>query len=118
MIWPQSDDDGTVQATRRQLPLDLGWAMTVHKAQGLTIESSVVDLSYVFAPGPAYVALSCCREISGLRVLPGRDTHFPSPSQHVVDFYKDKVVPVMDVTEPEKVQTPATCPKQGFPSLP
>jgi len=84
--------------------------MTVHKAQGLTVDSSVISLSQVFAPGQAYVALSRCREISGLQVLPGRDLAFPPPSQCVLEFYQKKVVPVMDIAIPtsRKANVPST----------
>lgn len=51
-----------------QLPMRLGWAITAHRAQGLTLHSAVVHLAGLFSPGQAYVALSRCRGLAGLRV--------------------------------------------------
>ena len=48
----------------KQFPIKLGWAVTIHKAQGLTLESASVDLGDgAFATGQAYVALSRCKTI-------------------------------------------------------
>jgi ATP-dependent exoDNAse (exonuclease V) alpha subunit len=41
-----------------QFPLKLAYAITIHKAQGLSIDHLAIDLSYIFAPAQAYVALS------------------------------------------------------------
>jgi ATP-dependent exoDNAse (exonuclease V) alpha subunit len=45
----------------KQFPIKLGWAVTIHKAQGLTLESCSIDLGNgAFATGQTYVALSRC----------------------------------------------------------
>ena len=54
---------------RRQVPLALAWALTVHKAQGATIDYLRVDLGGCFAEGQAYVALSRAPSVAGLQVL-------------------------------------------------
>ena len=57
-----------VLASRRQLPLRLAWGITVHSAQGLTIDRLQVDLGQVFSAGQAYVALSRASSAAGLRI--------------------------------------------------
>ncbi|MEK7470672.1 MAG: PIF1 family ATP-dependent DNA helicase [Patescibacteria group bacterium] len=50
-----------------QFPLRLAWAMTIHKAQGKTLGSVVVDMGDgAFAHGQTYVALSRCKSLEGL----------------------------------------------------
>lgn len=49
-----------------QYPLRLAWAVTIHKAQGLTFEHVVIDAEDAFAAGQVYVALSRCRTLEGM----------------------------------------------------
>jgi ATP-dependent DNA helicase PIF1 len=47
-----------VASTRKQIPLILSWAITIHKSQGQSIERLKVDLSKCFLAEQVYVALS------------------------------------------------------------
>ena len=52
---------------RKQFPVILAYAVTIHKCQGLSLNCAIIDLSdTIFSPGMAYVALSRVRTLDGV----------------------------------------------------
>jgi len=51
---------------RKQIPLALAWAVTVHKSQGMSLDRAHVECGNFFAEGQAYVAFSRAKSLSGL----------------------------------------------------
>lgn len=67
--WKIELPNGEVQAYRSQIPLIMAWALSIHKAQGQTLERVKVDLGKIFEKGQAYVALSRATCQEGLQIL-------------------------------------------------
>lgn len=69
-----------------QYPFRLGWAITIHKSQGMTLETANVDPDGIFADGQLYVALSRVRSMDGLHLLnPIKGKHVKT-NQYVAKF--------------------------------
>ena len=60
---------GEVVARRTQVPLCPAYAISIHKSQGLTLDSACVSLRNLFSPNLLYVAISRVRSLDGLALL-------------------------------------------------
>jgi ATP-dependent exoDNAse (exonuclease V) alpha subunit len=69
-----------------QFPLRLAWAMTIHKAQGLTLDSAYLDIRAAREPGQAYVAVSRVRSLAGLQFKEWPKGVHVSPE--AIEFYR------------------------------
>ncbi|VDI26920.1 Hypothetical predicted protein [Mytilus galloprovincialis] len=54
-------------AKRTQIPLKLAYAITIHKAQGMSLKRVVVNCEYCFQPGQIGVAVGRAEQVEGLR---------------------------------------------------
>ena len=81
--YDQQDEDS---ASFSQFPLRLAWAMTIHKAQGLTLDSAYLDIRAAREPGQAYVAVSRVRSLAGLNFKEWFKGVHVSPE--AIEFYK------------------------------
>eukprot|EP00112_Aurelia_sp_Birch-Aquarium-sp1_P013262 Seg2809.2 transcript_id=Seg2809.2/GoldUCD/mRNA.D3Y31 product="ATP-dependent DNA helicase PIF1" protein_id=Seg2809.2/GoldUCD/D3Y31 len=92
LVWSVKNEDGVIIATRRQLPLELSWAVTIHKSQGQTLPNVAISLKGMFAYGQAYVALSRATSLQGLSVYPNWDHHIPKTPTYLKAF-QDAILP-------------------------
>lgn len=80
------------KATVQQVPLKLGYAITVHKSQGQTFDGVTLDLSKCFQPGLGYVALSRVRTVDDLVITGFSEKAFDvsEKSMKITVFVKKK----------------------------
>lgn len=74
------------QASRKQIPLSWSWAITIHKAQGMTLSYVSMSLEECFDDGQVYVAVSRAESRKGLSIESFDETKVKA-SEKIVRFY-------------------------------
>lgn len=88
-----------------QYPIKLAWAVTIHKSQGLTFDSAIIDAGKSFISGQVYVALSRVRTLEGLILKSRIGTESLRSNPEVVKYMKPTAEAELDaklLTEKEK----------------
>ena len=69
------------------MPLKLAYAITIHKAQGMTLDAVELDLgSSIFEYGQAYTALSRARDLNSVKITRVRSRSFRTHPA-VLEYY-------------------------------
>lgn len=89
-VTPETRESARSGYARNQFPLRLAYALTIHKAQGLTLPRVVFDLAGIFCSGQAYVAMS--------RVKRLEDLFTASVPQDIVNVYSKPEIQHMLLT--------------------
>ncbi len=85
--WSHEDKGGKT-VTKRQIPLMLAWALTVHKTQGCTLDYVELNIgTQIFEAGQTYVALSRVKEPAGL-FISALDLSKIRANERSISFYQ------------------------------
>ena len=71
-----------------QFPIVLGYAISIHKSQGMSLSNMLLDCEEIFAQGQFYVGISRARSFEGMSLLNFNKYHVKA-DQDAVDFYLD-----------------------------
>ena len=58
------------RGSRRQLPLRMAWGLTIHKAQGMTLQNITIDIENTDRQEITFTAISRVTSISRLHIYP------------------------------------------------
>ena len=55
-----------IRGNRKKIPLNMEWALTIHKSQGLTLKRASIDIGNKEQQGLTFIAISRVKSIDGL----------------------------------------------------
>ncbi|KEG08818.1 PIF1 helicase-like protein [Trypanosoma grayi] len=84
--WTVNQGDREISCSV-QIPLQLAYAITIHKSQGMSLSHVNVDFNGIFEDGQAYVALSRCTDMDNL-VIENFDASCVNPNPKALAYYK------------------------------
>lgn len=104
--WDSDADKAEEKVSREQIPLRLAYALTIHKAQGASLDSALIDVGpSTFEYGQAYVALSRVRSLEALFIYEIATKAFkahPAVKAFYAGIQEYVPSPVVDDTEPDE----------------
>ena len=94
----EDEIEENVQASLYQFPFKLAYALTIHKSQGMSINSLICNINHIFAKGQLYVALSRAVNPKNLKLFYDKKSDFRQHLRKVVKiddevkkFYQENV---------------------------
>ena len=78
-----------VEASMKQIPLVLAWAITIHKSQGMTLDKIRCSLHNAFVDGQVYVAISRVKTLQGL-FIDSFNINNVKANKKVIKFYREE----------------------------
>lgn len=92
-----------------QFPFKLGWALTIHKSQGMTLKEVNIEPSKCFDHGQLYVAISRCTSLGGIHMLSKPLPEHLECRQVVKDFMESIEYSAENIAEDTQEYTANKC---------
>ena len=87
--WKYKEYNSKINVIKSQIPLIPAYALTIHKSQGATLDTAIIDVgSKIFEHGQLYTALSRVKSIENLYLINFDETKIIC-NEKVKEFYKN-----------------------------